>query len=199
MRTKISDRQLEIIEATGKILTISGVSGLTIKNLAKEMKFTEGAIYKHFKSKEEILISMLEYLSENMEERYAKIISEQRTPEENIKNLFQDQFSFFAKNPHFVVAVFTDGFMEESERINNSIQKIMSIRQKFMKPLIDEGQKLHYFTTIISTEEILHILMGSTRLLMYKWRVSNFKFNLEQKGSEMIESVFKLIRTNTNN
>ena len=40
----ISDRQLEIIEAAGKILTASGVSGLTIKNLAREMKFSESAI-----------------------------------------------------------------------------------------------------------------------------------------------------------
>ena len=59
---KISDRQLEIIEAAGKILTASGVSGLTIKNLAKEMKFSESAIYRHFTSKEEIIIALLEFL-----------------------------------------------------------------------------------------------------------------------------------------
>ena len=59
---KISDRQLEIIKAAGKILTTSGVSGLTIKNLAKEMKFSESAIYRHFTSKEEIIIALLEFL-----------------------------------------------------------------------------------------------------------------------------------------
>ena len=47
----ISKRQLEIIQAAGKILTQSGIHGLTIKNLAKEMKFTESAIYRHFESK----------------------------------------------------------------------------------------------------------------------------------------------------
>ena len=35
----ISHRQKEIIEAAGKILTRSGVGGLTIKNLAKAMNF----------------------------------------------------------------------------------------------------------------------------------------------------------------
>lgn len=49
---EITPRQLEIIEATGKILTKSGTSGLTIKNLAKEMNFSESAIYRHFASKE---------------------------------------------------------------------------------------------------------------------------------------------------
>ena len=63
MIKSISDRQLEIIEAAGKILTASGLSGLTIKNLAKEMKFSESAIYRHFASKEDIIISLLEYLA----------------------------------------------------------------------------------------------------------------------------------------
>ncbi|MCK5280372.1 MAG: helix-turn-helix transcriptional regulator, partial [Cyclobacteriaceae bacterium] len=56
----ITERQLDIIEAAGRILTSSGVSGLTIKNLAKEMKFSESAIYRHFTSKEEIIIALLE-------------------------------------------------------------------------------------------------------------------------------------------
>jgi AcrR family transcriptional regulator len=60
----ISDRQIEIIEAAGKILTRSGISGLTIKNLAKEMQFSESAIYRHFTSKEEIIVAMLEYLAQ---------------------------------------------------------------------------------------------------------------------------------------
>ena len=71
----ISDRQLEIIEAAGKILTAAGISGLTIKNLAKEMKFSESAIYRHFTSKEEIIIALLEYLAQSMDERYTNAIS----------------------------------------------------------------------------------------------------------------------------
>lgn len=39
MKAAISDRQMEIIEAAGKILIISGISALTIKNLANEVGF----------------------------------------------------------------------------------------------------------------------------------------------------------------
>ena len=69
----ISDRQIEIIEAAGKILTRSGISGLTIKNLAKEMQFSESAIYRHFTSKEEIIVAMLEYLAHDMDTRYMQV------------------------------------------------------------------------------------------------------------------------------
>lgn len=199
MNSKISPRQFEIIEATAKILTRSGISGLTIKNLALEMNFTEGAIYRHFKSKEEIIIAMINYIAENMEERFSNILSETKTEEENLKSLFLNQFTFFQLNTHFVIAVFSDGFMEENPLINESILKIMAIRKKFIQPLIETAQKSGLFTNTISSEEILHILMGSNRLLMYKWRVNNFQFDLPTKGMEMIESILTLIRTNTNN
>ena len=94
----ISDRQLEIIEAAGKILTASGISGLTIKNLAKEMKFSESAIYRHFTSKEEIIIALLDYLAQSMDERYSNAIKSEHTPEEKFTLLFQNQFLNLSKS-----------------------------------------------------------------------------------------------------
>jgi TetR/AcrR family fatty acid metabolism transcriptional regulator len=88
----ISDRQLEIIEAAGKILTASGVSGLTIKNLAKEMKFSESAIYRHFTSKEEIIIALLEYLAISMDERYTMQFPACNHQKKNLQRYFKINF-----------------------------------------------------------------------------------------------------------
>lgn len=194
MTTTISDRQLEIIEAAGKILTTSGVSGLTIKNLAKEMKFSESAIYRHFTSKEEIIIALLEYLAESMDERLIIAIASEQTPEEKFTTLFQNQFSFFKKNPHFVVAVFSDGLMEESQRINETILKIMAVKMRHLTPIIAEGQQKGIFTNTITTEELIHIVMGTFRLQMFKWRVAHFQFDIFRKGNTMIKSLLTLIK-----
>lgn len=194
MTTTISDRQLEIIEAAGKILTTSGVSGLTIKNLAKEMKFSESAIYRHFTSKEEIIIALLEYLAESMDERLIIAIASEQTPEEKFTTLFQNQFSFFKKNPHFVVAVFSDGLMEESQRINETILKIMAVKMRHLRPIIAEGQQKGIFTNTITTEELIHIVMGTFRLQMFKWRVAHFQFDIFRKGNTMIKSLLTLIK-----
>ncbi len=195
MKVTISDRQFEIIEAAGKILTTSGISGLTIKNLAKEMKFSESAIYRHFTSKEEIIIVLLEYLADNMDERYTKVISNEQSPVEKFTILFQNQFSFFKKNPHFVVAVFSDGLMEESQRINETITKIMSVKMKHLMPIILEGQQKNVFTNSITSDELIHIVMGTFRLQMYKWRVANFQFDIFRNGDNMIHSILTLIKT----
>ena len=189
----ITPRQLEIIEAAGKILTASGVSGLTIKNLAKEMQFSESAIYRHFKSKEEIVIAMLNYLADSIEKRLSNL-DNSLTPEEKFKALFAEQFRFFKLNPHFVVAVFSDGLMEESQIINETMLKLMNVKIKHLMPIIMEGQQKGIFTNAITTDELMHIIMGTFKLQMFKWRIANFEFDILRSGENMVQSILTLIK-----
>ena len=189
----ITPRQFEIIEAAGKILTASGVSGLTIKNLAKEMQFSESAIYRHFKSKEDIIIAMLNYLADNIDKRLANLDSS-LTPEEKFKALFAEQFRFFKLNPHFVVAVFSDGLMEESQVINEALLKLMNVKIKHLMPVIMEGQQKGIFTNAITTDELMHIIMGTFKLQMFKWRIANFEFDIKRSGDNMVQSILTLIK-----
>jgi AcrR family transcriptional regulator len=189
----ITPRQLEIIEAAGKILTASGVSGLTIKNLAKEMQFSESAIYRHFKSKEEIIIAMLNYLADNIDKRLSNL-DNSLTPDEKFKALFADQFRFFKLNPHFVVAVFSDGLMEQSQVINEALLKLMNVKIKQLMPIIMEGQQKGVFTNTITTDELMHIIMGTFKLQMFKWRIANFEFDIKRSGENMVQSILTLIK-----
>ncbi len=191
---EITARQFEIIESAGKILTSSGVSGLTIKNLAKEMKFSESAIYRHFSSKEEIIVAMLNYLASDIDERLSGL-SVHSDPEERFKALFREQFRFFNEHPHFVVAVFSDGLMEESQLINQSILKLMNVKVKHLMPVILEGQQTGLFTNAITTDELMHIIMGAFKLQMFKWRIANFAFDIKRSGDNMTASILTLIKT----
>ncbi|GJM36401.1 MAG: TetR family transcriptional regulator [Saprospiraceae bacterium] len=191
----MKERQLEIIEAAGKILTSSGVKGLTIKNLAKEMQFSESAIYRHFHSKDDIIVAMLNYLADSKDERLAMAVRIDDPPEEKLKKLFQSQSEFFSKHPHFVVAVFSDGLMEKSGRINEAIFRIMSVLRKHLLPIIREGQQKGIFTNTVSAEDLIHIIMGTFRLQKLKWRMAGFKFDLKKDGETRMKSLLVLIKT----
>lgn len=194
----VTDRQMEIIEAAGKLLSNSGISGLTIKNLAKEMNFSESAIYRHFDSKEDIIVGMLEYLSDSLDRRFSKTILPGLPPEEKFTRLFRSQINFFKQHPHFVVAVFSDGLMEESLRINQMILKTMSVVMMHLMPIIMEGQQQRVFNTTITTEELVHIVLGTFRLQMFKWRISGFQFDIERNGNNTIQALLTLIKNKTN-
>jgi AcrR family transcriptional regulator len=190
----ITPRQLEIIEAAGKILTSSGVSGLTIKNLAKEMQFSESAIYRHFSSKEEIILAMLDYLAETIDKRLHNAIQTIDNAEAKFVAIFQSQFAFFENHRHFVVAVFSDGLLKESQGINEAIFRVMSVKIKYLFPILSEGQQKGVFTNTISTEDLMYILMGTFRLLMFRWRLEDFQLDIKVSGDKMVQSILTLIK-----
>jgi AcrR family transcriptional regulator len=194
MTTELSERQLEIVEAAGRILTSSGVSGLTIKNLAKEMKFSESAIYRHFTGKEEIIIAMLTFLAESIDLRLSSLNSSP-DPEGKFRAMFHEQFRFFNLHPHFVVAVFSDGLMEETQRINDAILNLINVKMKHLMPVMMEGQQKGIFTNALTTEELMHIVMGAFKLQMFKWRIANFQFDIMRNGENMIQSILTLIKS----
>lgn len=189
----LTERQTKIIEAAGKIITNAGISSLTIKNLAKEMEFSEAAVYRHFKSKEEIILSMLEMLADQMDQRFSAI-DQNLSPEDRLKWIFNSQFDYFKKYPFFVVAVFSDGLMDESQEINQQIFKIMQVKMKYIVPIILEGQQTGVFTNKISMDEIVHVIMGAFRLQMYKWRVSRFELDINRIGNNLMESLLTIIK-----
>jgi len=194
MTIDLSDRQLEIIEVSGKILMQKGVAGLTTKNLAKEMNFSESALYRHFKDKEEIITHLISYLSENINQRFESIINTDLSAEEKFNQLFKSQFSFFKANPHFIVIVLSEGLLDNSETIKNTILKLMQTNAMAIKKIILQGQESKLFNPTIDSEYLVHFIMGTFRLQMLKWKLANFDFNIEKKGIETMKNLLKLIK-----
>ena len=187
-------RQFEIIEAAGKIITEYGLAGLTTKKLAETVGFAESALYRHFKGKAEIIDTMLQYLAADMDKRLTTCVTKLDDPFEKLKAIFNDQFDFFEKNPHFLVAIFSEGLLEESKQINAAIMQIMATKRKHLLPIIKQGQLEGIIGTSVPTEDILHIIMGSFRLHMLQWRMTGFSFDVKLKGNKLMKSIFTLIK-----
>jgi AcrR family transcriptional regulator len=194
MKNTISDRQIEIIETSGKILMEKGIKGLTTKNLAAEIGFSESAIYRHFKNKEDIIVVLLNYLQENIENRLSNIISNDNNAEQQLKQVFASQFSFFKQNPHFVIAILSEGLFDETEKIQDAIMKIVTLKSKLLQQIIEIGKQHKEFTQEITTPDLLHIIMGSFRLSMLKWKLSKFQFDIEIEGNRIINNTINLIK-----
>jgi len=61
-------------------------------------------------------------------------------------------------------------------------------------PVLKEGQQNKIFTNAISAEDLMHIVMGTFRLQMFKWRIANFGFDIKRSGDNMIQSILTLIK-----
>lgn len=189
----IKPRQLEIIEAAGQLVTEDGFAALTTKRLAERMHFTEAALYRHFKSKEEILVTMLHHLASNIDERLASVAVAHPEPAERVRAMFDSQFTYFQKNPQYLMAIFASGLLEASHGIDAGIERIMVVKRRHLLNAIKDGQRSGAFTSDHSAETLTHIIMGTFRLHMLQWRMSGRSFDVRKKGRTIIGAALDLI------
>ncbi len=194
MTVEITDRQREIIEASGKILMNKGIKGLTTKNLAMEMGFSESAIYRHFSNKEEILESLFKSILENFRERLDKILLLDLSPEKKLMAIFESQSIFFANNPHFTIAVLADDIYYEGENVKNSLLQIMSYKSGVITTILESGIETGNFRNDVEIAQLQHTIVGSFRLLLHKWRLSNFEFDLQIAVNQMMNALTILLQ-----
>ncbi|MBN1948990.1 MAG: helix-turn-helix transcriptional regulator, partial [Candidatus Cloacimonetes bacterium] len=57
---KLSERQQQIVNTAIRIIAGQGIQHLTTKNLAGAIGISEAALYRHFSSKHEILLAVLD-------------------------------------------------------------------------------------------------------------------------------------------
>lgn len=196
MQEITTNRQIEIIEAAGKLLMAKGVKGLTTKNLSIELGFSESALYRHFRNKEDIVVLLINYLESNIKERLQPIYENTNlTSSEKLLSIFNSQFTFFQQNPHFIIAILSEGLFNETDKINASILKVINYKLQLLSSIIDEGKKEGVIKTSMTTEEMVHIIVGSFRMMMLKWKFSGFQLDLITNGNSIMNTTINLLKS----
>lgn len=190
---EIKPRQLEIIEATGKILTDSGINGLTIKKLAIEMDFSESAIYRHFESKEEILLTMLKYLNTNISQ-ILKNLPVTADEEEDFKAIFRKITAYFKENPYYVVVIFSEGLLDESDKVRDAIMSLISLMMNRMRSIIQQGQRSKKFIDSVPAEELAQITLATYKQHMFTWRFHHFAFDIKERIETAISTLLTVLK-----
>lgn len=191
------NRQQNILQAAGSILAESGIEQLTIKNLASRVGLVESGLYRHFSGKEEILMSLLEELESQLGSILNAIDEEKAfTPLFRVEQVLTRHLEFLANNPHFLVAVFSEGVHDYSESLRTRISRIMSLMRSALVRHIQDSQDAGFVRLDIPAGTLAQALMGSMRLLLLEWRMSRFDYDIIPKGHQHIAHLILLITLN---
>lgn len=186
---KFTTRQIEIINAATEIIGLKGVQKLTTKSLAAKMNFSEPALYRHFKDKNEILRSILLYFKGNMREGLNNVISENKTGLEKIIDTISFQFNFFVKYPAVIMVIFSETSFQNDENLSITVKEIVDDKRKIVKAILLSGQKDGSIRSDLKTNQLTNIIMGSMRITVLNWRLHGFDFDLQKEGEELIKTL----------
>ncbi len=191
---KFTDRQIEIMEAATLRIDKFGIQELTIKNLSADLNLSEAALYRHFKSKNDILLGLLTYFILEMNERIATIIADkEKQPSELLKKIFTSQLNTFVEKPAIVSVIFSEGIFQFNIELSEKVSSMMALMQKNINTLIKRGQDEGVYAKLLGVDTITTIIMGSMRMVVLKWKLSDNKSNLVNDGKNVLNGLLKMI------
>jgi len=192
----LSKRQIEIIQAATKIIGDKGIQNLTTKNLAAEMGFSEPALYRHFKGKTDILVSVLKFYKESLQKGMSEIILSNESGLDRLGRILKFQFNHFSKNPAIVMVIFAETSFQYEKELSNIVLEILNKKKRTLEKIIIEGQEDGSIRKDVSPEHISSIFMGGMRFTILKWRLNDYNFELNTEADNLAKAYRSLFRVN---
>lgn len=89
----------QILDEALKLFSEKGIKETTIRDIAKAVGITEGAIYRHFESKDQIVYELFERYSDELYESLKKVLEKHTGTEERFKKMVGVFLDFAFKKP----------------------------------------------------------------------------------------------------
>ncbi len=190
---EFTKRQAEIIKASIILIAKKGIQNLTIKSISKSIGISEPAIYRHFENKMDILLAILSYFKNTNSIVLETSELKNKTAIEQIGLIYSNHFKEFNENRALTSVIFSEEIFQNDQRLTDKVLSIMKTNNIVISQIIKTGQKNNEIRNDIPGEQITMIIMGALRLIVTKWRMSGFAFDLKKEGSDLWNSMKKMI------
>ncbi len=127
MRRRLStdERQEEIVRVAVDLAADKGVEGVTTQDMADAMQVTQGAIFRHFASKDDIWFAVIVWVRERLMGVLEKAAAGAIDPLDALQRMFTAHMAFVAKHPAIPRLLFSELLHKKNSRFRELIQGII--------------------------------------------------------------------------
>ena len=142
MNLIISDRKANtklprVMRAALRLFVQKGIDGTTIKDIAREAKVAEGALYRHYKSKDDLAWDLFKtHLSDFTQKLMGKVLQE-RTSRDRVRRFVEESFAAYEDDPE----LFTYLILREHSELTKYASANEIHPGHLVIQIIEDGQK----------------------------------------------------------
>lgn len=189
----MNGRQLEILEAALDIMAVHGIQRMTVKNLARSLKVTEPALYRHFKSKHDLLLSMLVHYKSFLSAIIEKKVNSGQAAFDEIGSLYQEMFRNFTERPALSMVIFSEELFRYDKQLSRAVFDIIEMTHDVIEGMLRGGVRRGEIRSDVPSRQISWMVMGTMRLIVTKWRISGYALDLAGEGRKMLSYMRKVL------
>lgn len=139
-RMSSEDRQSEIIRVAVELAAEKDVGSVTTQDMADAMQLTQGAIFRHFASKDEIWLAVMCWIQKSLMKVLSKAAANASDPLDAIERMFLAHVAFISKHPAIPRILFSELQHKKNGKMRRLIQEIMSGYEGRIATRLDEAK-----------------------------------------------------------
>lgn len=194
MRLSSVERRNQIINATLDIISERGFGNLTTAEIAARVGLTEGAIFKHFSTKSEILQEVLLNIRRTLLPMAKSLAEEDLSPEAKLEKILRAKFNFFSKYPGVPKIIFSEQVHLSDENLREILLTTVKGNSKIIHDIILEGIEKGCFRKDIDAELATDSFQGLIQVNVFKWSLSGHAWDLTGRVEKIIDFYVKTLK-----
>ncbi len=174
-------RKKQIVEAARKLISKKGSEHLTVRAIAKEVSITEAAIYRHFRSKREILSFLMDHIMASMLAEIDKILVDQPASLESLKAVLNQHLSEIEQRRGMTFQVIAEIISLGDKKLNREVYEKLTAYIDRLKGLLEDCERSGFLRRNVDHHASALLLFGMIQGLVNIWALSNYGFDLSEK------------------
>jgi len=182
-------RQEQIVDAARKLIIRYGSEHVTVRRIAKQVGISEAAIYRHFKSKRDILSLLVDHIEHDLLADFTTVSTQARTPLEVLDSVLKGHLSAIERRRGISFQVIAEIISLGDKRLNRRVFETVNKYISCLKGLLCEGVKTGEIGEDVDPEATATIIFGTIQGLVNIWALSNYSFNPQER----FESLWRIL------
>lgn len=176
-----------------KLIANRGTRGTTTKAIAEECGISEGALYRHIESRDQILSLVVDHIGAGLTQHLQQVERAADKPLNQLEALFLGQITFLEAHRGIPRLAFSEDV--HLHRPDLRIQMAINMEVYFgrIRALAEAGRRTGCIRPDVHAETVATVLVGTIQALALRWSLSGFRLNLAERACSAWEGLHALV------
>lgn len=186
---KLSTKE-KIVFIGAEIIVKEGLRKFTAKNIADRLGITDAAIFKHFKSMDEIILEIINRYVSRCSRSAIEAVEKGKSIKEKLELLLKAHIEVLEETKGAVPVLCFELSRSEESKFKEILNGFVENYKNKISAIVKEGQKEGSIRKNLDPEDVAMFFIGSIQAKVFAYIISNKEGKIIENPDEFIEMIF---------
>lgn len=187
-------RQVQIKKAVLDIIANEGLHNLSTRKLANSIGLTEGAIFRHFPTKRDIIKGIMNDVSTDLLGELKNIVISLEPSDKKLFTYLCTNVQYLKKNRGITILLFSEAAHLGDKELKEKLNLILSQQKFFIKKIVEDGISSGLWDKNINTEDFAILYLGIPITFNIEMILNGEKFVVDNFCKKMYSLLIKTLK-----